>query len=41
MIKTLLKKSTNKIKVNGKTYNLPSGNISIINGEIYVNGGKI
>ncbi len=28
----------NKVVINGKKYEIPNGNISIINGKIYVNG---
>ena len=30
----------NKANINGKTYDIPSGNISIINGVVFVNGKK-
>jgi hypothetical protein len=30
--------SGNKVTVNGKTFEVPNGNISVINGKIFVNG---
>ena len=30
----------NTVVINGRQYNLPSGNVSIVNNEIYVNGKR-
>lgn len=38
LIGVLKKMSRNRVTINGKTYDLPNGNISIINEKIYVNG---
>lgn len=38
LIGVFKKMSGNRVTINGKTYDLPNGNISIINEKIYVNG---